>query len=134
MNTGPNGCLCSKKEIESFETHSCESDGHIAGIFKMISMPSPNSIRKKNELEVRRPSDEENFCPSEYSEQQISNKKQSKLKNSVSNESGKTKRMKFTEEELPQKVSLSLFYKIIISIVLGSFINISNKIAYYRSQ
>ena len=106
MNTGPNGCLCSKKEIESFDNHSCESEGHIAGIFKMISIPSPNSNRKKNELEVRRPSDEENFCPSDNSHL-TSNKKQSKLKNSVSNESRKTKRMKLTEEELSPKVCIS---------------------------
>ena len=103
MNTGPNGCLCSKKGIESLETHSCETDGHITGIFKMIS--SPNSNRKKNELEVRRPSDEENLSPLDNTHQ-TSNKKQSKLKNSVPNESGKTKKMKLAEEELPQKVCL----------------------------
>eukprot|EP00800_Vazella_pourtalesii_P022839 TRINITY_DN9058_c0_g1_i2.p1 TRINITY_DN9058_c0_g1~~TRINITY_DN9058_c0_g1_i2.p1 ORF type:complete len:661 (-),score=133.17 TRINITY_DN9058_c0_g1_i2:2-1984(-) len=106
MNKSTSNCLCSKKELNEFGIHSCDSNAptQIADIFKMISNPSPSSspCRKKTESENRRPSDEENFCPFENNHLS-SNKKQSKLKKSNSNEFFKTKRIKITDDELSPK-------------------------------
>ena len=125
MNKSKSNCLCSKKELDEFGVHSCESNAptQIADIFKMISNPSPNSspCRKKPESENRRPSDEENLCPFENNHLS-SNKKQSKLKKSNSNEFLKTKRIKITDDELSPKVSYPngiLFTKRISRIVAG---------------